>query len=168
MGLLANLKLRKKLLVALAPLALMAIFAGLYASYENKRIDTRYSQLIDNEIKAAHNTDAARGLSMRYGLYLYRLIVETDTNRMRLVDAELDNCYSEFKAHIAEAARLYPAYAKQLASASTLFEKARDDSRPVRAAALRNDNKKAADLMRGGVDDELQQSRARALAISEK
>ena len=64
MGLLANLKLRKKLLVALAPLALMAIFAGLYASYENKRIDTRYSQLIDNEIKAAHNTDAARGLSI--------------------------------------------------------------------------------------------------------
>ena len=168
MGLLANLKLRKKLLVALAPLALMAIFAGLYASYENKRIDTRYSQLIDNEIKAAHNTDAARGLSMRYGLYLYRLIVETDTNRMRLVDAELDNCYSEFKAHITEAARLYPAYAKQLASASALFEKAVDDSRPVRAAALRNDNKKAADLMRGGVDDELQQSRARALAISEE
>ena len=47
MNLLPNLKLRKKLLVALAPLAAMVIFAGIYASVESKRIDTWYSQLID-------------------------------------------------------------------------------------------------------------------------
>ena len=65
-GLLANLKLRRKLWLALAPLVLMSIGARLYASYESGRIDNWYSQLIDNEIKAVHNVDIARALSMRY------------------------------------------------------------------------------------------------------
>ena len=77
MGLLANLNLRRKLLVALAPLVLVAILALVYASIESKQIDAHYSQLIDNEIRAVHNIDASRALSMRYRLMLYRLIVET-------------------------------------------------------------------------------------------
>jgi signal transduction histidine kinase/DNA-binding response OmpR family regulator/HPt (histidine-containing phosphotransfer) domain-containing protein len=168
MGLLANLRLRKKLLIALAPLAIMAALAGLYASHESKQIDTWYSQIIDNEIKAVHNIDVARALNMRYGLYLYDLIVETDPDRMQVINAELDHTYAEYKARAAEAARLYPAYAKEVDSASTLFEKAVVDSYPVRAAALVNDNKKAADLVHITVDDELQQSRRRAIEISEE
>src|SRR5690348_9161932 len=57
MGLLANLKLRRKLMGALAPLAVMVILAGLYASYESKHIDTLYRQAINNEVKALHNND---------------------------------------------------------------------------------------------------------------
>ena len=87
MGLLANLKLRRKLMGALAPLAVMVILAGFYASYESKHIDTLYRQAINNEVKALHNNDAARSLTMRYGLYLYRLIVEMDPDRMRSIDA---------------------------------------------------------------------------------
>jgi len=168
MGLLANLKLRKKLLVALAPLALMVILAGIYSSYESKQIDTWYSQLINNEIKAVHDTNIAHGLSMRYGLYLYRLIVETNSDRMHVIDAELDSCYSEYKAHIEEAARLYPSYSKQATSTAAIFEKAVFDSRPVRVAALANDNTRAADLMRAGVDDELQQARGHAIELAEE
>src|SRR6516162_2783425 len=117
-GLLTNLTLRKKLLVALTPLVLTAILAVLYASYESAQIDAWYSQLIANEMKAVDNIGIARELTMRYGLYLYRLIVETDLNRMHVIDAELDNCYSEYQTRIAEAARLYPAYAKQIGAAS--------------------------------------------------
>jgi len=167
MGLLANLKLRKKLLVALTPLALMAILAGFYASYESQRIDAWYSQLIDHEIRSVQDTDAAHALNMRYGFYLYRLIVETDLDRMQVIEGELDNCYSEYRAHMAEAARLYPAYSKQIASTAANFERAVLDSRPVRAAALINDNKRAAELMRGGVDEELQQSRRQAIEVSD-
>jgi two-component system sensor histidine kinase/response regulator len=168
MGLLANLKLRRKLMGALAPLAVMVIFAGLYASYESKQIDTSYSQLINNEIKALRNNDAGRSLTMRYGLYLYRLIVETDPDRMRAIDAELDRCYSEYRTRIVDASRLYPAYSKQINAAAAIFEKAVSDSHPVRAAALINDNKKAAELMRAGVDDELQQSRDQAIEIAQE
>src|SRR6266576_2363155 len=168
MGLLANLKLRRKLMGALAPLAVMVILAGLYASYESKQIDTLHSQLINNEIKALHNNDAGRSLTMRYGLYLYQLIVEKDPDRMRAIDAELERCYSEYRTRIAEASRLYPAYSKQINSAAAIFEKAVSESRPVRAAAIINDNEKATELMRAGVDGELQQSRDQAIEIAQK
>src|SRR5215831_15794039 len=97
MGLLTNLKLRKKLLIALAPLILMVFAAGFYGSYESKRIDTLYSELIDREVKAVHDTDVARALNTRYGFYLFRLISESSPDRARMVDAELEKCYVEYK-----------------------------------------------------------------------
>jgi len=166
MGSLANFKLRKKLLIALGPVAIMVILAGLYVSRGIKQIDTWYSQIIENEIEAVHNADVARALNMRYGLYLYNLIVETDPGRMQVICAELDHAYADYKARTADAARLYPAYAKEIDSASNLFEKAVGDSRPVRAAALVNDNKGASDIMRAKVDDELEQSRNQAIEVS--
>src|SRR5690349_17981302 len=166
MGLLANLKLRRKLMGALAPLAVMVVLAGFYASYESKQIDASYSHLINNEVKALHYNDTARSLVMRYGLYLYRLIVETDPDRMRDLDAELDRCHTEYRTQSAEASRLYPTYSKQMDTAAAFFEKTVSDSRPVRAAAHTNDNTKAADLMRAGVAGELQQSRDQAIEVA--
>jgi len=95
MGVLANLKLRRKLLIAMAPLAVMAILAGLYSSIQSKRIDTWYSQLIDNDVKAVHHMDAARALQRRFDLDLYRLIAEADPERSRVIDGQLDTTYAE-------------------------------------------------------------------------
>jgi hypothetical protein len=39
MGLLSNLRLRPRLLIVLAPLALMTLAATIYSSLESKRID---------------------------------------------------------------------------------------------------------------------------------
>jgi signal transduction histidine kinase/DNA-binding response OmpR family regulator len=166
MGLLANLKVRRKLLVVLAPLALMVVLASSYASFESKRIDTWYSLLIDNEIKTVHHIDATRALMMRYGFLLYRLIVETNRDRIQGINSELDNTYAEYKGHVADATRLYPAYASQIIAASTIFENAVIDSRPLREAALANDKQKAAELLHSYIDGELEQSRLKAIAIS--
>jgi len=168
MGLLANLKLRKKLLIALAPLMVMVFFAGLYGSYESKRIDSLYSQLIDKEIRAVHYTDVARALNTRYGFYLFRLVSEPSPDRARMVDAELENCYSEYKARLAEASRLYPAYETQIRGAVALFDKAVLDTRPVRSAVLANEKEKAAQLIQAGVVNELEQSRDRAVEVSDE
>src|SRR5215510_14791884 len=167
MGLLANLKLRKKLLIALAPVALMVVFAGLYGSHESKRIDSLYSQLLDNEVKAVHDTDVARALNTRYGFYLFRLISEPSSDRARMVDAELEDCYVEYKARLTEASRLYPIYEKHIRGAIALFDQAVLDSRPVRSAALNNEKEKAAALIRAGVVNELERSRDRAIEVSE-
>jgi two-component system sensor histidine kinase/response regulator len=105
---------------------------------------------------------------MRYGLYLYRLIVETDPDRMRDLDAELDRCRTEYRTQSAEASRLYPAYSKQIDAAAAFFEKTVSDSRPVRAAALTNENTKATELMRAGVAGELQQSRDQAIEVAQE
>src|SRR5579863_1939208 len=103
MGLLANLKLRRKLLIAIAPLALMALFAGSYSSFQSQRIDTLYSELIDNQVKAVHHIDTARSLNRRFGLELYRLIAETDPDRRQVIEGQLDATYAEFKVQTAQA-----------------------------------------------------------------
>ena len=168
MGLLANLKVRRKLLIAMAPLAVMAILAGLYSSIQSKRIDTWYSQLIDNEVKAVHHIDTARALNRRFGLYLYRLIAETDPDRRQVIDGQLDITSSEYKVQIAEAIRLAPARAAQITAAATAFDMAVLDSRPVRAAALANDKVKAAALMRSSADPELQQVHDQVFKIADE
>ena len=66
MGLLANFKIRTKVLVAPLPLVLMVIVAALYASIEMNRIDTRYSDLIGRDVKALHNLTIARVMDNRF------------------------------------------------------------------------------------------------------
>src|SRR5262249_15037074 len=168
MSFLVNLKLRKKLLAALAPLAFLVALAIIYASYESRQIDTGYSKLIENEITAVNNVDAARALSMRYGFLLYQLINQTDSKSLHVIDGELDNSYSEYKARMADAASLYPAYASQITSASASFNKAVLDSRAVRPAAFANDSRKAADVMRRDVEDELNEARDSAITVSDE
>src|SRR3974377_2208805 len=108
MGLLANLKLRRKLLLATLPLILMVIVAGTYASIEIRVLDEWYSQLVDHDLRAVHQIDVARALNMRYAFGLYRLVVETDLHEMQLVDADLDSTYSSYRAAIPGARGLTP------------------------------------------------------------
>ena len=166
MRLLANLKLRKRLFVALAPVAAMVIFAGIYASFESEEIDTWYSWLIDHEIKAVDNVNQARSLNTQFGLYLYRLIVATNLERMQAISQGLDKTHDEYKARMADAARLYPGFEKQIGTASAHFETVALHAIPVREAALDNKKEKAAELMRVGVAAELEEARQEAMAIS--
>ena len=168
MGLLANLSLRRKLLVALAPLVVLAILARVYASIESEQIDAHYSDLIDNEIRAVHNIDASRALSMRYRLMLYRLVVESTPDRMQAINAELDESYADYQAHVSDAARLYPTYSRKIMANSAAFGNSVLDSRPVRAAAMAGDKQKAIDLLRSGIDSELEQSRLGAISLSDE
>ncbi len=105
---------------------------------------------------------------MRYGFYLYRLIVETDPDRMRALDAELDSTYNDYKTTVEEAKQLAPAYASKIAAVAAIFDKAVLDSRPVRAAALANDSSRARTLARGGLDDELQNARQHAIDLAKQ
>ncbi|HTB92282.1 MAG TPA: response regulator [Candidatus Sulfotelmatobacter sp.] len=168
MGLLANLKLRRKLLVAMAPLAVMVILAVLYFSMQSKRIDTWYSELIDNEVKAVHHIDTARSLNRRFNLYLYRLIAEANPDRRQVLDGQLESTHSEYKMHTAEAIRLAPSKGAQITAAATDFEKVVQDSQVVRAAALANDKEKAAAIMHATIDPELQQTHAQMTKVSDE
>jgi len=165
---LANLKLRRKLLIAMAPLAIMVIVAGLYASIQSKRIDTRYSELLDNDVKTLQSVTAARALTMGFGMSLYNMIAEVNPDRMRVIDGELDQTFAEYQTVIADSLRQSPERAREIKAAEALFDKAVFDSRPVRAATLVGDNAKSMNLMRGGVDSELQQARQAAIDLVEE
>src|SRR5499427_7571797 len=168
MGLLANLKLRRKLLLAMAPLAVMVIIAGVYSSVRSSMIDTWYTALIDNEVKAGDHIDNARAFSLRYALSLYRLVAETDADRRQVIDGEVDSSYSAFKTQLAEAIRLAPAWEARITAVENEFNRAFLDSRPVRAAALAGDKEKATGLLHSRVEAELEKARQQLIVTAEE
>ncbi len=165
MGYLANLKLRRKLLAAMIPLVFMVIIAGVYSTIESKTIDSKYSALIDTEVKALRRITEARSHTNRYGLFLYDLIAETEPDRRQVIDGNLEKTHSDYQTVTAAAIQESPERADQIRAAAELFERAVADSRPVRAAALAGNNEKALNLMHGGVSQELEQARNAAIAI---
>jgi signal transduction histidine kinase/DNA-binding response OmpR family regulator/HPt (histidine-containing phosphotransfer) domain-containing protein len=164
-GIFRNLRLRRKLLIAMAPLALMVIVAGVYSSFESNTIDTRYSALIDNQVEALRNVGEARAHTNRFGLFLYELIDETDSDRRQVIDGELDKLRAEYHTGMTAALKASPERADKINAASAVFDQAEADARPVRAAALAGNNVRASNLMRGGVGQELQQARQATIEI---
>jgi signal transduction histidine kinase/DNA-binding response OmpR family regulator len=158
MGIFANLGLRRKLLAAMLPLALMAIAAGVYSSIESKIIDTWYSNLIENYVNTFQTLTAARGNTMRFRLLLYQLLDEGNPNLVQEDDRELDRVQADYRALLANAVQHNPGLAKEIKAAADLFDRAASNGRPVRSAALAGDREKAMSIMRGGVDADLQQA----------
>jgi len=165
MSLLTNLRLRRKLLIAMAPLALMVVVAGVYSSIESKTIDTRYSALIDNQVEALRNVGEARAHTNRFGLFLYEMIDETDPDRRQVIDGELDKLRIDYHTAMTAALKASPERADKINAASAAFDQAEAEARPVRAAALAGNSAKASNLMRGGVSQELQQGREATIEL---
>jgi len=159
MGMLANFKIRTKVLVALLPLALMVILATVYSSAQMKAIDTRYSQLLGTDVRAMRNVTIARAVITRYGQMLFNQIAEPEIDRKRRLEAEIDKAAEELHTAGAEAKRQSPSIAAGVDAAMALFQKADSDSRPVRAASLAGQNEKAAFIMRERVTEELAAAR---------
>ena len=141
------------------PLALMAIGAGVYSSLESQKIDTWYSNLIDNYVKTFQSVTAARGNTMRYRLLLYQLVAEDNPDQRQVDDAELDKTQAEYQALIADALRQNLGRAHQIKAAEALFDRVASSARPVRTAALAGNREKAMNIMRAGVDGDLQRAR---------
>ena len=165
MGFLTNLRLRRKLLIAMAPLALMVVVAGVYSSVESKMIDAWYSVLIDTQVKALRSVGEARAHTNRFGLFLYELVDETDPDRRQVIDGETEKVGADYHTAMATALKENPERADRINAASALFEQAEADARPVRAAALAGDNTRASNLLRGGVNQELQLARKATIEI---
>src|SRR5271165_7108341 len=155
MGLLANFKIRTKVLLALLPLAVMVIVAVSYSSMQMKKIDTEYSSLVGQDVKALQNLTVARALNNKFALLVYKEIAEFDVDRMRVIDADIDSTAAEFHSAMEETMRESPSLAPAVKAVVALFDETVSDSRPVRAATLINSNDKAMKLMREGLDPEL-------------
>ena len=156
---LGNLKIRKKLLVALVPLGLMVLAATLYSSIEMIRIDGWYTDLIDRDVKALQNLTDARAKTTQFGQYLYKEIAEPDIARSRSIDEALNQTAAEYHAYEQAAEKESPTMAPQIEAAGTLFDRAVSDARPIRDAAIKDDTETAMRGMRTMLEPELQQSR---------
>jgi signal transduction histidine kinase/CheY-like chemotaxis protein len=165
MGLLANVKLRRKLLIAMAPLAIMVIIAGVYSSIESKRIDTWYSDLIGTQVDGLRSVTEARSHTNRFGMFLFELVAEADPARKPAIEAELDKVRADYQSVIADAIVKVPQRADELKAASVLFDRVIEDSRTVRAMAMAGNNQIALNMMHGSVTQELTEARVTAIRI---
>jgi signal transduction histidine kinase/CheY-like chemotaxis protein len=168
MGLLANLKIRTKVLIALLPLVAMVIVAALYASIEMDKIDHLYSDLISRDVTALHHLTIARSLSNQFGLFLYKEIAEPDVDAMEGVDADLDKTAAELHLRIEEAKHSSPSLTPQIEAAMALVDQAIIDSHPIRAATLIDRNGKALKLMREKFDPELLKARQSLIGLGDE
>ena len=168
MGLLANFKIRTKVLAALFPLVLMVLVAALYSSIEMKKVDTLYSDLIARDVKALQNLSVARASDNRFGLFLYKEIAELDADKMRMIDSDLDETVAQFHSAVEHAKRDSPSMAPAIKSAAAMFDHAVSDSLSIRAATLNNNNAKAMKLMRETVDPEMAKVRLALITLTEE
>jgi signal transduction histidine kinase/DNA-binding response OmpR family regulator/HPt (histidine-containing phosphotransfer) domain-containing protein len=148
MGLLADLKIRTKVLIALLPLAIMVIVAALYSSDRMSTIEALYSGLLDKDVKALQNLTLAQAHNNRFGLFLYKEIAEPDPDTMRVIDGDIDQTVTDFHATMDEAKRESPDLTSEINAATALFDQEVANSRPVRAATQARQNDKAMKLMR--------------------
>jgi two-component system sensor histidine kinase/response regulator len=167
MGLLANLKIRTKVLVALLPLAIMVIIAALYSSDRMSTIDARYSSLLDKDVEALHNLTLAQAHNNEFGLYLYKEIAELDPDRMRVIEADLDQTITDFHTVMSQAKSQSPDLASEIDAATALFDRSVADSRPVRAATQAQQNDKAMKLMRDVYDPEWSKARLAVMGLQQ-
>jgi signal transduction histidine kinase/CheY-like chemotaxis protein len=165
MRFLANVKLRRKLLIAMAPLAIMVIFTGVYASLQSNSIDTSYSNLIDTKVEALRSVTEARSHTNRFGMFLFELVAETDPLKRAAIEAQLDNARADYQSAIADALLKVPLRADEIKAASVLFDRAIEDSRTVRAMAMAGNNQIALNIMHGSVSQELTEARAAVIKI---
>jgi hypothetical protein len=168
MGLLANQRVRSKLLIALAPLAVMVVLAALYSSIGIKKIDTLYTRLLDRDVQAVRDLSQARALGNRFNQILYKMIAEPDIDKVRVTEGELDQAYADYQPVIEEAAQYSPGHAKAIKAIQALFDEAAFAARPVRAAALANQSVRAMQLMRDGVDAKLRRARLAAIDLDDE
>jgi signal transduction histidine kinase/CheY-like chemotaxis protein len=165
MAFLTNLRLRRKLLIAMVPLVLMVVAAGVYSSFESNMIDGWYSELIANQVEALRSLGEARAHTNRFGLFLFELADEPDPDRRQVIDGQLTKVADDYHTAMAAALKQSPKRAEKINAASALFEQAESDARPARAAALAGNNVKALNLLRGGVNEELQRARQATIEI---
>jgi signal transduction histidine kinase/DNA-binding response OmpR family regulator/HPt (histidine-containing phosphotransfer) domain-containing protein len=168
MGLLANFKIRTKVLVALLPLVVMVLVATMYASIEMGKIANWYNGLISNDVRALHRLTIARSLSNQFGLFLYKEIAEPDLDTMQVVDADLDETAARLHRCVDEAKQASPNLAPAIDAATSEFDQAVSDSRPVRAATLASQNDRALKLMREKFDPQLLKSRQAFIKLGEE
>jgi signal transduction histidine kinase/DNA-binding response OmpR family regulator/HPt (histidine-containing phosphotransfer) domain-containing protein len=159
MGFLSNLRIRPRLLIALAPLALLAVIAAVYSSLEASWADASYSELINKYEYTLRRLGDSRAKSVVFGQLLYSQIGESDAGAMQALEMELDKTYTDYKTSMAEAKRRSPFGEKEIADAEALFDRAVLDARLVRVASLANEDAKAMGLMRSLVDPELRHAR---------
>jgi two-component system sensor histidine kinase/response regulator len=159
MSVLSNFKIRTKILIALLPLVIMILGAGLYSSANMKSIDTRYSELIAGEMAVHQALIVARADNNRFSLFLYKEIAETNPDQIQVIDAEVDSAAADFINSANAAKRGDPSLQKAVDLVLSSFKRLVANAYPVREAAKAGDKPKAIRVMHDVLDPDWSKTR---------
>jgi PAS domain S-box-containing protein len=164
----ANLKIRRKLQIALLPLAILVLAALLYSSMDSVRRDDHYSSLIASDVSALQNLTDARARIPKYEQLLFKQLAETDPDKRHQIDAELDTVAADHASFIQAALQESPAFAPDIKKADNLLDQTLADSHRVRSATMRGDNATATRIMQDTIDPEFERARQALSEVIDK
>ena len=141
---LANLKIRNKLLIALVPLGAMVLVGVSHSTFEMFRADNRYTAIIDDERQGAEKRRVARGLCHTISIWCctgrsQRPIQAAMRQTTRTSIRSLPNFVRIWKKPSVNS----PPGPGQIRNIAAEFDQGCLASREVRVAALKNDDKAA-------------------------
>ena len=151
----------------MSPLALMAILAGLYSSFQSHRTDAFYSDLIENQIKPSITLIWRAPSFRRFGFDLYNLIAEPDSESVAIMQYSTPPIPSTKRKSRWPGIRP-PSRSAEITSAEAKFDQAALDSRA--AAAWWNAGQVQRPpwrLMRSTVNPELQQTTDQVIRVAD-
>ena len=143
MSILSNFRIRTKVLLALLPLITMMLAAGLYSSWEMRRIDRLYSQMIQRDSEVQRALTVARACNNRFGLFLYREFAETDPTKIRESETEIEIATFDFRTAADQLKRSDTHLAEQVDGLIVSFNRLVASAAPVREAVRTNDREKS-------------------------
>jgi len=169
MSLFADLRIRTKLIIALIPLAVMVMAAGLYASMEMAHIDNRYNGMVEQSLNSTLSLNKASDRIAFICQTMLKQAIEDNADRTALLDGEIDKAVRE-AAQLLDSARAQAPIAVQprLVEVSAQFEQGIIKLRPLRAKALSGAHADALSQLRNGGASDLEQARAKiAMLVDE-
>jgi two-component system, sensor histidine kinase and response regulator len=167
MGLFSNLKLRRKLLIALLPLVLMVLAAVFYSSIQIKKIDVAYSRLISDDVSTLRGLTDARSQANRYWLVLYQQIAASQKGGAYTQLDSLESVASAYRSDIDEIVAKSPELEPSMRIVGSSFSKGIAGANEVREATLKADYAQALQLMSSKVDQDFSRQRQVLLTLAD-
>jgi len=167
MGLFSNLRLRRKLLIALFPLVLMVLVAVLYSCIQIKKIDSAYSKIISDDVSTLRRLTDARSQANRYWLILYQQVAGSEKDSAHSQIDTLDSVASAYRADLDEVVAKSPELAPGIKIVRSSFDQGAAEADDVREAALKKDYAQALQLMGSRVDRVFSRQREELLTLAE-
>jgi len=169
MRLLANLRIRTKLVIALVPLAVMVMTAGVYASWELARTDGRYSRMIEQGMGASLSLSRASEQLSLISQLLLKQSAESNSDKALRLDAEIDKAAQDYQQQMLEAHDSVPSvFEGRLRSLAGQFSDGMLNLRPIRAKALAGARTEAQDQLRAGALTGLDQIRGQTAQLQDE
>jgi methyl-accepting chemotaxis protein len=165
MSVVANMKILPKILATILLLAAAAAFGAWYSGQRMAAIETGYANYLGSDVQGwGIMPRLSRAMAQYQGL-AFRVLTETDESEIRKAAASFDKITAESIQLIARLKTLLPKYVDALTKIEQQAQQLDALTKPVVAATLANDNKKALAAVRSGLGPMIDKVVADVMAI---